>query len=155
MVRYCSDEARRAVSELRDEPHCDVSLADRLRQSIDQLTGGTALRLRFEMKGKLPPCSSELSSDLLRICQEATANALRHAFASELVVRVVCGDESISLSVEDDGVGMDASAIEHPPHGHYGLLGMRERAQRSGGNLYLSSQPGHGTTVRAVVPIGR
>lgn len=153
MVRYCRDEARRAIGDLRHERVESLSLADSLQQSIRQLTDSTTVRSRLEIEGKVPACGSELNSDLLRICQEATANALRHAHASEIVVRLACGNGKISLTVQDDGVGMDASAIDHPPHGHYGLLGMRERARRFGGNLYLSSQPGKGTEVKAVVPL--
>jgi signal transduction histidine kinase len=152
MVRYCREEARRAVGDLRHEHVDELSLADSLRQSIQQLTSGTSIHSRVEIEGKPPACNSELNSDLLRICQEATANALQHARASELVVRLNCSDGYISLSVQDDGIGMDADFIDHPPHGHYGLLGMRERAQRFGGQLYLSSEPGRGTLVRAVVP---
>jgi signal transduction histidine kinase len=151
MVRYCRDEARRAIGDLRHERVESLSLTDSLQQSIRQLTDNTTVRSRLEIEGKVPACDGELHSDLLRICQEATANALRHAHASEIVVRLACGNGNISLMVQDDGIGMDASAIDHPPHGHYGL-GMRERARRFGGNLYLSSQPGKGTEVKAVVP---
>ena len=153
MVRYCRDEARRAIGDLRHERVERTSLTDSLQQSIRQLTDSTAVRSRLEIEGKVPVCSSELNSDLLRICQEATANALRHAHASEIVVRLDCSSGKISLSVQDDGIGMDASSIDHPPHGHYGLMGMRERARRVGGDLYLSSQPGKGTVVKAVVPL--
>ncbi len=153
MVRYCRDEARRAIGDLRHEHVEGLSLTDSLEQSLRQLTESSTVRSRLEVEGKLPPCGSELSSDLLRICQEAVANTLRHAHASQIVVRLSCTRGKLSLSVQDDGVGMDASSLEHPPHGHYGLLGMRERTRRFGGDLYLSSQPGQGTLVRAVVPI--
>ena len=157
MVRYCREEARRAVGDLRqervDQHEAKPSLGDSLRDALQQLTSRTLVRLRLEIEGKPPECDNELSSDLLRICQEATANALQHARASEVVVRLDCSNGFISLSVQDDGIGMDADSIEHPPHGHYGLLGMRERAQRFGGKIYLSSQPGQGTVVKAVVPL--
>jgi signal transduction histidine kinase/ligand-binding sensor domain-containing protein len=157
MVRYCRDEARRAIGDLRNDHSAAepaiASLADSLRQAVRQQTEGTALRSRVEVEGKIPACSGELQSDLLRICQEAAANALQHAQASELVVRLDCRLGSISLTVQDDGVGMDSASLEHPPHGHYGLLGMRERAQRAGGQLFLSSQPGRGTVIQAVVPL--
>jgi signal transduction histidine kinase/ligand-binding sensor domain-containing protein len=153
MVRYCRHEARRAIGDLRDEPAAPMTLAESLRESIAQLTSGSAIQSRVEVEAELPSCGSELNSDLLRICQEATANALRHAEASELIVKAGCRDGNIWVSVQDNGIGMDAKAIDHPPHGHYGLLGMRERAQRFGGDLYLSSEPGRGTLVRAVVPL--
>ena len=153
MVRYCRDEARRAIGDLRHERVEEISLTDSLQRSIRQLTESTPVRSRLEIEGRVPLCSSELNSDLLRICQEATANALRHAQASEIVVRLDCSNGKISLSIQDDGIGMDAASIDYPPHGHYGLVGMRERARRFGGNLYLSSESGKGTVVRAVVPL--
>jgi signal transduction histidine kinase len=151
MVRYCRDEARRAVGDLRHE-EVNGNLADSVRETVRQQTGD-AIRSRVEVAGKLPSCNSRLNSDLLRICQEATANAMQHAQASELVVRVDYRKGKISLSVQDDGIGMDASSLDHPPEGHYGLLGMRERVERVGGRLYISSQPGRGTQVKAVVPV--
>jgi signal transduction histidine kinase len=155
MLRYCRDEARRAISDLRHEHVVETSLADSLRQAIGQLTDGSPVRPRFEIEGRPTSSSSELNSDLLRIGQEAAANALLHAHASELVVRLDYRDGKISLSVQDDGVGMDPASLDNPPHGHYGLLGMRERAQRFGGDLYVSSEPGRGTVVKAVVPCGK
>jgi signal transduction histidine kinase/ligand-binding sensor domain-containing protein len=153
MVRYCREEARRAIGDLRHEHVEGLSLTDSLQQAIRQLTDSTAVHSRLEVDGKVPSCSSELNSDLLRICQEAVANALRHARATEIVVRLSCGHGKISLSVQDDGIGMDKAWIDHPPHGHYGLLGMRERTRRFGGNLILASEPGRGTQVTAVVPV--
>jgi signal transduction histidine kinase len=153
MVRYCRDEARRAVGDLRDEPVAGPNLPDSLREAVAQITNGASLSSRFEVDGKIPACRSELSSDLLRICQEATSNALQHAHANQIVVRLACTDGQISLSVEDDGLGMEPGCMEHPPAGHFGLLGMRERARRFGGELYLSSERGRGTKVQAVVPV--
>ena len=99
--------------------------------------------------------SPKLNSDLVRICQEATANAVRHAHATELLIRLNSDDGKICLSVKDNGIGMDCAWIERPPTGHYGLLGMKERVQRFGGKLDVSSAPGTGTTVQAIVPIER
>jgi signal transduction histidine kinase len=153
MVRYCRDEARRAIGDLRHEEVANQNLADSLRETIRQQTGAAAIRSRVEIEGKLPSCNSQLNSDLLRICQEATANAVQHARASELIVRLGYRAGKISLTVQDDGIGMDAFSLDHPPQGHYGLLGMRERVERAGGRLYLSSEPGRGTLVKAVVPV--
>jgi signal transduction histidine kinase/ligand-binding sensor domain-containing protein len=153
MVRYCRDEARRAIDDLRHDQVEGISLADSLRESVDQLTSGTSVRSRLEIDGRLPDCSAEINLDLLRICHEATVNAMQHAHAKELVVRVNCESGNISLSVQDDGIGMNSAWIDQPPHGHYGLLGMRERARRSGGEVSVSSQPGRGTIIKATIPI--
>jgi signal transduction histidine kinase/ligand-binding sensor domain-containing protein len=153
MVRYCRDEARRAIGELRSSEDTTPDLADSLEAAVRQLTDCSALRPRFEVEGRVPRFHNDLKTDLLRICQEAASNALQHAKASELLVRLDCNPSQLALSVQDNGVGMDVASIDAPPNGHYGLLGMRERVKRFGGELYISSSPGSGTLVKAVVPV--
>jgi nitrate/nitrite-specific signal transduction histidine kinase len=63
-------------------------------------------------------------------------------------------EQRLILRVTDDGIGMDTAALEHGRPGHFGLLGMRERAARIGGKLTVTSAPGAGTVVTLVVPGG-
>jgi two-component system sensor histidine kinase DegS len=84
-----------------------------------------------------------------RIVQEAITNAFRHARATNVSIVLSLRDRALSAIVEDDGRGFDPDAV---PAGHYGLLGMRERAALAGGVLTLDSSPGRGTTVRVEVP---
>ena|GEM_PF-1197083 len=89
--------------------------------------------------------SSEQALGLFRITQEAVQNAVKHARASQITVRIdTHADFMLHLSVEDDGVGFDTAA-EHP--GHYGMLNMQLRAERLGGQWSVTSAPGRGTTL--------
>jgi signal transduction histidine kinase len=85
--------------------------------------------------------------EILRIAQEALANALRHAGAAHVWVRLGREDGQVVLEVRDDGVGFDPDAAEVRSR-RLGLTSMEERAQRIGGRLSVTSAPGAGTTVR-------
>jgi signal transduction histidine kinase len=90
--------------------------------------------------------------NLLRIAQEATTNAVRHAQAGHITIEVRYAPAMISLAIIDDGVGFVPDEIRSKTVGHFGLRGMRARAEKIGGTLVIESMPGAGTVVRIVVP---
>ncbi len=96
--------------------------------------------------------SSDVASHALRVLSEALANVTRHAQATQVTVRLGIGGGELTLDVCDNGRGFDAA--EAPGAGHYGLLGMRERARLVGGSLTTESAVGQGTRVRFVAPVG-
>jgi signal transduction histidine kinase len=100
-----------------------------------------------------PPAGlpQQVEYNLLRIAQEALANALRHSGARTIEVSVESSAESLDLAIKDDGAGMAVPA-DNVSDGHYGLLGMRERASLIGAGLKIESKPGGGTTVRVRMP---
>jgi signal transduction histidine kinase len=107
---------------------------------------------------KLQPIATTLHPDveynLLRIVQEAISNALKHAQASSVVVQLNSTAEQVTISIHDDGLGFDANQhLEHSQPGHYGLIGMRERASQIGATIDWQSQPRQGTTVTLGLPI--
>jgi signal transduction histidine kinase len=87
---------------------------------------------------------------LFRIIQEALGNAAKHASAKQVSVRLSRSDGMVSLTVSDDGVGLDPDRFASP--GGLGLVMMRERASQLNGRFELESAPGRGTTIRVVVP---
>lgn len=100
------------------------------------------------------PCSNnepdeERATTIYRIAQEALTNAIKHARAETVTVRLDCkrteGREEILLTVEDDGIGMEQR--REAPEGHFGLVGMGERARMIGAELIIDSKPGRGTRV--------
>lgn len=102
-------------------------------------------RFEAEMKADLSPL---LEEELFRILQEALANALKHAQATEIHVRITDTSNTISLTISDNGIGFKERRIEP---GHYGFQAMRERAERLGGRLdILQRDPG--TIVQALIP---
>jgi signal transduction histidine kinase len=92
-----------------------------------------------------------IKQELYRIAQEALHNTVKHARASEVVLRLEQTPDGITMEVCDDGVGFDTTA-SFP--GHLGLHSMRERITALGGTFQIESTPGQGTTIRAHVPAG-
>jgi signal transduction histidine kinase len=92
---------------------------------------------------------SELESTVYRVVQEALTNVAKHSRAEHVRLRVVEKGGTIEVSVSDDGVGFDPGA----GHRGFGLVGMRERVTMVGGSLELTSAPGGGATMHAVIPV--
>lgn len=153
MLRYCSNEARRAVSELRSQPELEITFEQSIRTAVEQTAAGSSARVLVNVDPNLSQCTGKAASAALRICQEATANAVRHANASQISVQVARQQGELSITVEDDGVGLDASSLDTPRAGHFGMLGMKERAEELSGQLHVASEAGKGTVVRAVIPL--
>jgi signal transduction histidine kinase len=120
-----------------------------------QLAGSAAVELRVSGQERaLPP---ETHSELIKIAQEALTNALVHAHAAHVEVALEFDDDETRLRVEDDGVGFEAppaDSDEAEAGIHFGLVGMRERAERIGARLDLNSEPGRGAEVEVTVPHG-
>jgi signal transduction histidine kinase len=93
-----------------------------------------------------------IERELLRIAQEALTNVLHHAHAAETSVELHYSSDMLMLTIEDKGVGFTVEEGASKA-GHYGLLGMKERAATIEGTLEISSQPGQGTRVTLRAPI--
>ncbi len=100
--------------------------------------------------GGAPPLPLRVEAELFRIAQEALTNVRRHARATEATLTLRAGGGAVRLTIRDDGRGFDPRAVGA---GHYGILGMRERAKLLGGGLRIASRPGGGTTIRVTVPL--
>ena len=141
----------RLAANLRPPSLDHLGLEAALRQYVDGLGSSEGPDVTFEAAGsaRWRP-SADVETALFRIAQEATTNAIRHARASRVAVRLERRRESTRLSVADDGVGFDSSKAN--VHGRLGLIGMRERAEAFGGRLSIESTPGRGTTTVVEVP---
>jgi signal transduction histidine kinase len=102
--------------------------------------------IELELDGELPTDAIR-DREILRIAQEALQNALQHARADHIAVRVSGADGRVLLEVEDDGLGFDPDAVDARSR-RLGLTSMEERARRLGGTLEIRSAPGAGTTIR-------
>jgi two-component system, NarL family, sensor kinase len=105
----------------------------------------------FESKPVQPPLPPAVELGLYRIAQEALQNALRHADASHIVLRLEAPPGRVRLTVQDDGRGFDTSGDGSA--GRFGLVGMRERARLLGGGFQIESSPGAGTRITADIPL--
>ncbi|HVF42311.1 MAG TPA: two-component regulator propeller domain-containing protein [Pyrinomonadaceae bacterium] len=154
LVRSSMAEARRYVWDLRSQSLDDRDLPAALAEMTRRLTAESGVHTQFEVGGTLRPLPKHVENNLLRIGQEAVNNAVRHARAGNISVRLVFDSTSVRLNVKDDGRGFDAGAQAGGPNGHFGLVGMRERAREMGGDVRVGSRPGEGCEVEVNVPVG-
>ena len=147
-------ELRRIIGALRPIYLDDLGFLPALEMLVQQTAERTSAQVRLEKEGAVHRCAQEVELAAYRIAQEALNNALQHAHAQNIHVRVRCDREELLLSVTDDGVGFTL-----PPRpdlltqaGHFGLIGMEERAARLGGTFHVRATPGKGTQVTARLP---
>jgi signal transduction histidine kinase len=143
-------EARLSVRALRPEALQQADLEHALRMLLRRCEAGGTLTTHFHSIGEKVELPAEIENELLRIAQECMTNVLKHAGAQQVEIRLVFGSDTVSLSIADDGTGFDPRAH----HDGFGLVGMRERAERIGAHLLVSSRPGHGTRIETVIPKG-
>lgn len=145
------DGLHRLAADLRPASLDHLGLDAALRQYSRSAASKFGLAVRFKARGfnseRLPPV---VETALYRVVQEAMTNVVRHAGATQVDVLVERRGDRVLVMVEDDGVGFEPDPTQRG--NHFGLLGMRERAEALGGTLTLESAPGAGTTVVVEVP---
>lgn len=152
-VRHGIAEARRYVWDLRSPALENNDLPTALSETARRLTNETAIQAQVEVNGTFRPLPRMVEDNLLRIGQEAVNNAVKHAKAQRIYVNLIFDTRRVQLSVRDDGSGFDNQAAGNGQAGHFGLIGMRERAEQIGGTLSIHSTEGAGTEIVADVPI--
>ncbi len=152
LTRANLEETRRSVQDLRAAPLEGRTLADALQVLVAQMAESVAgqPRLTFAMVGESRPLSVRLENGLYRLAQEALTNAIRHAGAAQVSVRLETTPHRIRLIVDDDGQGFDPAEVAD---GRYGLIGMNERTKLLGGTLRLESGPNTGSRLEVVIPL--
>jgi signal transduction histidine kinase/ligand-binding sensor domain-containing protein len=137
------DEARRSIWELRSSGAED-SLPVKLRRLVER-EEWVEIGAKVKVGGAVRALDPKIEREMLRVAQEALQNVRRHARATETTVDLHYSDEAVLLTIEDNGVGF---RMEDVPSGHFGLMGMNERAEVVEGALEIVSEVGKGTTVR-------
>lgn len=153
MARHSLTEARRAVMDLRTSALDDQCLQVALQTVTRQLTAASNLHVDLDVAESRRRLPEEMEHNLLRITQEAVSNAVKHARAKRLSIRLRLESTHIDLNIEDDGIGFEQSTVFSIPNGHFGLIGMRERTERLGGTLTVKSQLGSGTLIQVILPL--
>ena len=146
-------ELRRSIWNLTPEALQSFNLAEAITRNLQQTADSAGLDFHAEVQGDLPRLETSLQQNLLRIAQEAGTNAMKHASASRLELRILFSHKEIVLSVADDGVGLEKAATETPPGHGFGIRGMQERATRIGGVLQIEKVVPRGTRVVVTIPI--
>jgi signal transduction histidine kinase len=157
-LRDARDTAREALREMRlliyqlRPPVLEkggLAVALQVRLDAVERRGGIQAELHIEGQERLLPT---IQAELHQIAQEALNNALKHAHARKVQVRLHFGEAATCLEVQDDGVGFDLAAAQDG--GGLGIPGMKERVQKIGGRLEIKSAPGQGTKIVVEVPTG-
>jgi signal transduction histidine kinase len=144
-------EARLSIWDMRTPQVAARDFPQALREVGERAIGDRPVRLDLVINGEPQRCPARVKEQLLLIGQEAVNNAVRHGHPTRVDFELDCDEHRTRLRVSDDGQGFDPDDAE--AIGHYGLRGMRERAEQVRGTILIDSSPGRGTRVEATVPI--
>jgi len=146
-------ETRNFVSDLRDAAESDGNLVSALEAVASRLDATGGAEVRFESSGPTPPLPVGTIHHLRMIARESVTNALKHAAASRILIDLTQDGEQLRLRVSDDGRGFDIQVETRGKNGHFGCVGIRERARKLGAKVIWRSAPGQGTTVEVRLPL--
>jgi NarL family two-component system sensor histidine kinase YdfH len=142
-------EARQAITALRTSTP-EASLCEAVQAEITRFTTATGIACHAD-PAALMLIPASLAEQVLRMIAEGLSNVARHAQAHQVWITVSCREETLVIEVRDDGLGFDpAQATEQP--GHFGLLGLRERARLASGRFEITSAAGAGTILHLSLP---
>jgi signal transduction histidine kinase len=154
MTNSIIDHLRGCIGDLGPVYVEDLGLIPSLEKLIDDLAVGQDIDLGLKVVGgaRWLPANVELA--VFRIVQETVTNVKHHARASRVEVKVEFDSKGVTVSTEDDGVGFEPpqTPSELAERGHFGLMGMKEKAALVGGWLSLRSEPGQGTRIVFFLP---
>ena len=149
------DDVHRLIRDLRPSVLDDLGLVTGLEWYAETRLQPAGILARVTVTGDEKRLPAEVETALFRIGQEAISNIAWHAQASNALIGLDFRNGTVTLEVEDDGVGFDVASALEPSDTRrgWGILGMRERATLLGGTLEITSAPDDGTRVRATVPV--
>jgi signal transduction histidine kinase len=152
MVSYARQEVQHAVWDMESPLLEGSELASALKNLTTFVdSGGT--KIDVSVSGEPIPLGRTINHNLLRISQEATTNAIRHAKSQHVTMQLAYASDTVSLTISDDGVGFVPDAVLQDKVGHLGLRGIRNRVKKLRGRLTVESAPNQGTSIRIIVPI--
>jgi len=154
---HASHEVVTLMKELRPTLLDELGMVAAINRYARSTLEPRSIHVSTEFEGTDRRFGPEVEVTLFRIAQGAVGNALEHAEAKNVSIRLVCDDHECILTVEDDGKGFDVSKLTgvEPSGRGAGLFTMRERSSMVGGVGYVESKPGHGTKVIVKVPLSR
>ncbi len=155
LMRQVIDEGRNAVRGLRATRSASLDLEQAFSRIQDEMASleqeNESVAFQIVVEGDERPLHPVLRDEVYRIGREAVINAFRHANAKSIELELKYSKQ-LRLLVRDDGCGIEQRIVQAGRDGHFGLAGMRERADRIGARLYVSSSGAAGTEIELVVP---
>jgi ligand-binding sensor domain-containing protein/signal transduction histidine kinase len=153
LTRECLAEARSSIWNLRSQGTAQNDLASALTHAAERITANSSVKARVQVSGTFRPIDSRIEAEMLRIGQEAITNVVRHAQAQHANITLLFEDKLLRMTIRDDGRGFEGNPGEPRQNGHFGLTGMRERAEQIGARLTVTSAKNEGTEIRIDVAI--
>lgn len=150
MTREAMFDMRMLIFELHEPEWEEEGLVSALQARLDAVEGRAGLQTEFHARGG-KRLSIFIEEELYRIAQELLTNAVKHAKAQKVIIRLIAEEDCFCLEVQDDGLGFNLTKAEKS--GGLGLQSIKERVQRINGMLTISSFPGEGTTAKVEVKI--
>jgi signal transduction histidine kinase len=150
-----SREARQAVWDIRPSELANADFMRAVEIAARRLIDRSGARFSVSVVGRRRRLTREQQDVVLRVVQEAVANAVRHGEAAIVRLTFTYESEAMTATVADDGHGFVVQPSPHAYVGHWGLVGMQERARSVDAEFSVHSEPGAGATVRLVLPYGR
>jgi signal transduction histidine kinase len=153
MLARSREDVRRSVWNLRARALDDQFLREAVRHIVAATLDGTAIELNVGGSGEEEVIPDFIAGNLLMVAKESITNALKHAAPTRVDINVDYTPATVTLTVSDNGCGFTPIKAQGPHEGHFGLTGMRERAERLSGRIELSSVLGKGTCITLTVPL--
>lgn len=149
-------DVRESIISLRTGTTTEWTFAQALQNYLDhyRTTYSIDIELLLPDERMLDELNPEVGVQILRVIQEALANASKHGDAHCVKIVIEQQSDYARISISDDGIGFDPESINKETGKHFGLMFMRERMAQIGGSVTISSKPGSGTTVLLDVPLG-
>jgi signal transduction histidine kinase len=146
------EEGRTAVQGLRSPQSGSLNLEQAFARTQQELAIEDDVGFRVIVNGQPRPLHPMLRDEVYRIGREALVNAFRHSHAKSIEIELEYAASRLRVLVRDNGCGIDPPMLQSGRDGHWGLSGMRERADRVGAKLHVWSRPAAGTEVELSVP---
>jgi signal transduction histidine kinase len=152
IVQDTYDDIRESIDQLSSEIR-NVPILSALGTYINEFGSNNGIKISFNYPRPFPKLSPVAELQLLRIAQESLTNVRRHAFATEVEIKLENSKEAVDMIVKDNGQGFSLTELEESPPGYHGLNIIKERAETLGGSLNISTSPGEGTALMVSLPL--
>ncbi|MBV9770934.1 MAG: hypothetical protein JOZ32_15275 [Bryobacterales bacterium] len=153
LIHRALDDGRAAMLGLHTSSATPLSLDHAFSNFLDEVAPGPGVQLRVVVQGKPWTLTPAIQEQVFLIGREAVMNALRHSEATNIEVEVQYLCNLINVCVHDNGCGIDSEAVQRKRDSHWGLRGMRARAENIDARFEIWSRPGVGTAVQVAVPV--
>jgi signal transduction histidine kinase len=152
IIDHGMEEGRNTIEDLRSPEANTLDLVLALSSVQQELGVPPNIDFRVSVTGRQQPLRPRVQHEVYRIGREALVNAFSHSRAKCVEFELEYSESGLSMRIRDNGCGMDAAVLQSGHPGHWGLLGMRERATKMEGLLKISSETTVGTEVQLFVP---